>query len=112
MSRDAKTHPLDACPACGCRDLFVRKDFPQKLGMTIVVLAAVSFLVLAANPRTFMYGVWVLAGAVVVDAVLYLAVGKVTVCYRCRAEDREHPINPAHEGFELAIAEKYRTPSA
>jgi hypothetical protein len=46
--------------------------------------------------------------AVAVDALLYLVVGKMTVCYRCRAEFRDAPINPDHEGFDLAVAEKYR----
>ena len=105
--------PLTTCPACGCRDLFVRKDFPQKVGLAVVVLAAGSFLVLAARPRTFYLGTWVLVGAAVLDALLYLVVPRVTVCYRCRRAFRGVPINPRHEGFELAVAEKYRaTPKA
>jgi hypothetical protein len=32
----------------------------------------------------------------------------VTVCYRCREEFRDVALNPQHEGFELAVAEKYR----
>ena len=101
--------PLTACPACGCRDLFVRKDFPQKLGLAIVVIAGLAFLALAARPRTFYLGVWVLVGAAVLDGLLYFFVPRVTVCYRCRKEFRRVPINPAHEGFELAVAEKYRS---
>lgn len=102
--------PLAACPACGCSDLFVRKDFPQKLGLLIVVAAGVGFLVLAFDRRTFYLGVLVLLLATLIDALLYWFVPKLTVCYRCRAEFRDVPINPAHEGFELAVAEKYRTP--
>lgn len=102
--------PLHACPACGCRDLFIRKDFPQRVGLAIVVVAAIAFLVLAANPRTFYIGVWVLVAAAAIDAALYFFVGKVTVCYRCRGEFRGAPLNPEHEGFELSIAEKYRQP--
>jgi hypothetical protein len=88
--------------------LFVRKDFPQRLGLGVVVVAAVAFLVLAASRRTFYVGVWVLGAAVVVDVVLYLLVGRVTVCYRCRSEFRDVPINPEHGGYELAVGEKYR----
>jgi len=76
--------------------------------MTIVVLAAVSFLVLAAWPRTFYIGVMILVAAAVVDFMLYFFLPKITVCYRCRAEFRG-PINPGHHGFELAVAEKYRS---
>ena len=100
---------LQACPACGCGDLFIRKNFPQKLGLAIVAGAAIGFLVLAANPVTFYLGVYVLIAAVVVDAVLYLFVKRVTVCYRCRATFRDAPLNPEHGAFELSIAEKYRS---
>lgn len=102
--------PLESCPKCGCRDLFVRKDFPQKAGLAVVVVAAVAFVVLAASRTTFSAAALVLVAAAAVDALLYLFVPKITVCYRCRAEFRDAPLNPEHEGFELAVAEKYRTP--
>ena len=105
---DQSAEPLIACPACGCRDLFIRKDFPQKLGLSVVALAAIAFLVLAARPATFYLGVWVLVAAAVLDAALFFFVPKITVCYRCRAEFRGHPLNPKHGPFELAVAEKYR----
>jgi hypothetical protein len=101
---------LTSCPKCGCREMFLRKDFPQKLGLAIVVVAAVAFLVLAASRAWFYLGALVLLAAVAVDAVLYLVVPKITVCYRCRAEFRDVPVNPAHGGFELAVGEKYRRP--
>src|SRR5687767_5536560 len=101
---------LTTCPECGCRDLFVRKDFPQKLGLAIVVVAAAGFVVLAVRRATMYLGVLVLLAAFVVDAVLYAFVPKVTVCYRCRSEFRGGPINPRHQGFELAVGEKYRPP--
>jgi hypothetical protein len=100
---------INRCPECGCRDLFVRKDFPQKVGLGVVVVAGVTFLVLAASRGTLSLGVCVLIGAAVIDGLLYLVVGKVTVCYRCRAEVRGVPLNPQHGPFELAVAEKYRT---
>ena len=105
--KDETRNVLDACPECGCRDLFVRKNFPQKLGMAIVVVAAVTFLILAAWRHTFWIGAIVLAVAAGIDAILYVFVPRITVCYRCRAEFRG-PINPKHEGFELAVGEKYR----
>jgi hypothetical protein len=86
----------------------VRKDFPQKLGLTVVAAAAVAFLILAARPGTFVIGVWVLVAATAADALLYVFVPRVTVCYRCRAEFRGVPVNPDHEGFDLATGEKYR----
>jgi hypothetical protein len=108
LRTSAEGEVLTVCRACGCRDLFVRKDFPQKVGFGIVVAAGVAFLVLAARPATFYLGVWVLVGAAVLDAVLWFFVKRVTVCYKCRAEFRHMKTNPAHGPFELAVAEKYR----
>jgi drug/metabolite transporter (DMT)-like permease len=101
--------PLNACPKCGCRDLFIRKAFPQRAGLAVVVVAGVAFLVLAANRGTFYLGVWVLLSAAAVDALLYVFVPKVTTCYRCRSDFPGVPLNPAHGPFELAVAEKYRS---
>ncbi len=101
---------MNRCPHCGCGELFIRKDFPQKLGLGIVIVAGTTFLILAAFPRRFSLGVLVLLAAVVVDFVLYFLVGKMTICYRCRSEFRGVPLNPDHECFDLAIAEKYRSP--
>jgi hypothetical protein len=101
--------PISACPKCGCRELFIRKDFPQNTGLLVVLVAGVAFLVLAADRGTFYLGIWVLLSAAAVDALLYLFVPKVTVCYRCRGEFRGAPLNPAHRPFELAVAEKYRS---
>jgi hypothetical protein len=77
----------------------------QCLGLTVVIvfgLAALycfTFSVLAA---------WsVLAAAVALDLIVYALIGRVTTCYACRAEYRKCPLNPAHEGFDLATSEKY-----
>src|SRR5437588_13126491 len=102
VSRDL----LNECPNCGCRDLFIRKDFPQKIGLSLVIIAALEFLILAARRQNFAWGIVVLLGAAVIDAILYAIVPRITVCYRCRSEFRDHPINPRHSGFDLAVGEK------
>ncbi len=107
---ESQREPLSTCPRCGGRELFIRKDFPQTLGVTIVIVAGIAFLVLAASRRWFYVGVLVLLAAVVVDLILYAVVPKITVCYSCRAEFRNVPLNPEHGGYELAVGEKYRTP--
>jgi hypothetical protein len=101
--------PLESCPNCGCPDLFIRKDFPQKFGLLIVAGAGITFLILAANPHRFYLAVCVLAAATALDALLYLFVRRITVCYRCRAAFRDVPLNPKHHGFDLSTGEKYRT---
>lgn len=101
--RDRDT--VDRCAACDCRELFIRKDFPQVIGVLVVVgfgLAAIYYFTVSVLIA------WsILAAAVVVDVVIYLVIGKVTTCYACRAQYRKCKLNPAHEGFDLATSEKY-----
>ena len=102
----ARTGEVGRCAACGGTEFFIRKDFPQRLGLILVVLfgAAASIFYYYENiPATF----GTLASLVVVDAAIYFFVGRVTVCYRCRAEYRGVVYNPEHHGFDLATSEKY-----
>lgn len=99
--------PLETCPKCGCREMFIRKDFPQRLGLGIVIAAGLTFLALSAWRQMFWIGAMVLLLAVVIDGLLYAFVPTITVCYRCRAEF-QGPLNPKHGGYELAVGEKYR----
>jgi hypothetical protein len=79
--------------------------------MAIVLLGAIAFLILAARRQTFWIGVMVLASVAALDALLFLVVPRVTVCYRCRKEFRG-PLNPEHGGWDLAVGEKYRAQKA
>ncbi len=96
---------VDQCAICGCRELFIRKDFPQRLGVAIVIV----FGAVAIYCFTFsVLAAWaVLAGAVLLDLLIYFWLGRVTTCYACRAEYRKCALNLAHEGFDLATSEKY-----
>ncbi|MCG8408730.1 MAG: hypothetical protein MI923_26290 [Phycisphaerales bacterium] len=97
---------ITRCSLCPGREFFIRKDFPQKLGLLLVIvfgLVASVFYYYENIVATFA----TLGALVLVDAAIYLFVGKVTVCYRCRAEYRGVVYNPDHEGFDLATSEKY-----
>ena len=98
---------LRRCPACGCRELFVRKDFPQVTGFVIVLVAAAAAMALFGMEQVIA-AVSVLAAVVLIDAVIFFFTGKCLVCYRCRSEFRDLPIRPRHPGWELAVGEKYR----
>ncbi|MBL1215992.1 MAG: hypothetical protein D8M59_00685 [Planctomycetes bacterium] len=99
---------LCRCPVCGCRDLFRRKDAPQRLGLILVVLAAASSIVLFALDQVA-WSILVLLGMVIVDFAIGRFMGQCLVCYRCRSEFRETPVDPVvHEPWDLAIGEKYR----
>lgn len=96
---------VDRCAVCGATELFIRKDFPQRLGLLIVVTFGAAALYYF---RTSVLMGWsILAAAVVVDLTIYMFLGRVTACYACRAEYRKCRLNPVHEGFDLATSEKY-----
>jgi hypothetical protein len=78
---------VDACPVCRGGDFYVRKDFDPKLGLTVVVIgAAISAVFYWFGEDLIAYGI--LAGAALLDLVVYGRLGDVTVCYRCHSEFR------------------------
>lgn len=101
---------LRQCPVCSCRELFVRKDFPQRTGIVLVVLAAVAATVLFAL-NLLLWSLAVLGAMAMIDLVIYCFTGRCLVCYRCRSEFRGLPISKGHPGWDLATGEKYRAAS-
>lgn len=97
---------VEQCPACTGRQLYVQRDFNQKVGLAIVVAGALLV------PFTPFYSS--LFAAALVDAILYALVPEITVCYRCQAHFRGFARNPAHQAFDLHLAEQYdvRKPQA
>jgi hypothetical protein len=91
---------------CGGKEFFIRKDFPQRVGLAVVVVFGLIATIFYYQ-RSIVASFATLAAAVVIDALIYFFVGRVTVCYRCRAEYRNVAYNPDHEGFDLATSEKY-----
>ena len=99
--------PIKNCVACGCNQLYRRKNFPQWLGLSLLAIACSAFFILQGLylPRP----AWiVLLGSAAFDLGLYLIVGDVIVCYRCDARHQGLPRQKSYDPFELAIAEKYR----
>jgi len=98
--------PVDQCPHCGNKELYLRKDFPQQLGC-----AAVSITVALSTVAYAMWGflpsLAVLVAASVIDFVLYHRLGEIPVCYRCHCELRGFQSNPEHRAFDLSRAEEY-----
>jgi hypothetical protein len=78
---------VDACPLCVGADFYVRKDFDPKVGLTVVIIGAL----ISAGFYWFgldLIAYSVLAGAALIDLVIYRRLGDVTICYRCHAEFR------------------------
>jgi hypothetical protein len=92
---------VDRCPACQGEQIYVQRDFNQKAGLAIVIVGAL------LAPFTPFYSSLFVAAAI--DAVLYVLLPEIAICYRCQAHFRGFPRNPKHEPFDLHIAEQYGT---
>ncbi len=98
--------PIDRCPHCGNKELYLRKDFPQQLGCAAVSIA-VALSTLAYAIWGFLPSLAVLVAASVIDLLLYHRLGEIPVCYRCHCELRGFVRNPEHRPFDLSRAEEY-----
>ncbi len=108
LRSDAVAGPrLVACPLCGTRDLYMQKDFPQRLGLTIVGIGTALSCV-AWYQYKYPHAIAILLVTAFIDLCLYYAIGEVLVCYRCLAQIRGTERNPEHQLFDLGIGERYR----
>jgi hypothetical protein len=100
---------LQACPLCATEDLYVQKDFPQGLGLAIVVAGFVVSTVFWFYDRP-VPALAVLLVSALVDMVLFYLVPDVTICYRCLSQIRGDRANPGgrFHSFDLAVGERYR----
>ncbi len=95
------------CLVCPSTELFIRKDFSQKLGVAIVALGfVISSIFWYYRMPLWTYGV--LFATALFDVVLYFTVGNVLHCYRCQAQYRGVPGLENHGGFDLETHEKHR----
>lgn len=95
--------PLVRCLACGGPHLFIQKDFPRRLGLSIVVLGAGLFLLLMGFEWIYL-GFGTLFAVALLDVVIYRAAPLMTVCYHCSTEFRGASENPEHGGYDPKIA--------
>jgi hypothetical protein len=102
---------LRRCLVCPSTDLFVRKDFPQRLGVGIVALGIVGSSIAwgyALPVLTFA----ILAATALLDVALYLIVPNALMCYRCGAQYRLALGMDRHGAFNLETHERYRQQAA
>jgi hypothetical protein len=95
------------CLVCGCNDLWRQKNFSSRAGL-LMVGSAILF-------STVAYALWqpvlalaILMGFALIDALLYLFMRDVSVCYRCAARHGGFEPAAVHETFDLEVAERYR----
>ncbi len=104
-------HHLTRCLVCPSTDLFVRKDFPQRLGVALVAAGIVgSSICWAYSQLYWTYGV--LFATALLDVILYAIVPNALMCYRCHAEYRGVAGLETHEAFNLETHERYRQEAA
>ncbi len=98
---------LSACLICPGTELFVRKDFPQRLGLWIVLGGfALSCLTWYNHRITATFVILLLTA--LADVFLYFLVPDVVECYNCHALYRGDKPSVEAEPFDLATHEKYR----
>jgi hypothetical protein len=95
------------CLCCGNEDLWRQKDFPQGLGLLMVLTGGI----LSTIAWAYVEPVWALGILLVfaaIDMILYAVMNDVLVCYRCRARHRKANIHDDHPRFNLELNERYR----
>jgi hypothetical protein len=100
---------LHGCPWCATTDLYIQKDFPQGLGLLIVIVGFVISTVFWYFERPF-FTYLVLLSSALLDLILYYKVPDVTICYRCLSQIRGPGSSPGagFQPFDLSIGERYR----
>ncbi len=98
---------IHRCLVCPSSDLYARKDFPQKLGVALVVLGFIGSSIAWAYYMVLL-SFAILFGTALLDLVLYIVMGESLTCYRCGAQYRGCEDIEVHGGFDLETHEKYR----
>jgi len=98
---------LRRCLICPSTELFRRKDFPQRLGVGIVV-AGLAASCVAWGMRELVATFAILFGTALLDVVLYLFMPECLTCYRCAARYSGDDIVESFGTFDLETHEKHR----
>lgn len=99
------------CLVCPSTDLFVRKDFPQRVGVLIVAIGIIGSSI-AWNYANLPWTFGILFATALADLALFAVVGNALMCYRCGAQYRSVADMESHGAFNLETHEKYRQMTA
>jgi hypothetical protein len=102
---------IHRCLVCPSTELYARKDFPQRLGVALVIAGFIGSSIAWANYQV-LWSFAILFGTALVDLVLYLVMGESLTCYRCHAQYRGFEQIERHGGFDLETHERYRQMAA
>jgi hypothetical protein len=98
---------LARCLVCPSHELFARKDFPQRLGVGIVV-AGFAASCITWGWRLLVPTFAILFATALVDVLLYLFMPECLTCYRCQSRYRGDGVADDRGGFDLETHEKHR----
>src|SRR6185369_12109516 len=87
------------------------KDFPQRLGVALVVFGFVASSIAWANYQVF-WTFAILFITALVDLLLYVLMGESLTCYRCHAQYRGSEEIERHGAFDLETHERHRQMAA
>lgn len=102
---------INRCLVCPSIELYARKDFPQRLGVALVVLGFIGSSVAWAKYQV-LWTFAILFATALVDLLLYVLMGESLTCYRCGAQYRGFEEIERHGGFDLETHERYRQMAA
>lgn len=102
---------LKRCLVCPSTELFRRKDFPQRVGVGIVV-AGLAASCVAWAMRELVATFAILFGTALLDVVLYFLMPECLTCYRCGARYTGDGVADSFGGFDLETHEKHRQMAA
>lgn len=102
---------IHRCLVCPSTELYARKDFPQRLGVALVVIGFIGSSIAWANYQV-LWSFAILFGTALIDLVLYIVMGESLTCYRCHAQYRGCEEIEGHGGFDLETHERYRQMAA
>lgn len=106
-SADVGPLRLRRCLVCPSTELFRRKDFPQRLGVGIVV-AGLAASCVAWGMRELVATFAILFSTALLDVVLYFLMPECLTCYRCAARYAGDGVVESFGSFDLETHEKHR----
>lgn len=99
------------CLLCPSSELYVRKDFSQRLGLSIIIGGFIaSSITWYYHQGLATFGI--LLATAVLDAALYIVTPNSLRCYRCESEYRGLDGLDDHQSFDLEVHERHRQQAA
>ena len=99
------------CLVCPSTELYVRKDFPQRIGVALVGVGIIGSSI-AWYHADLMWTFGILFATALIDVLLYALVGDALMCYRCNALYRGAEDMDSHGAFDLETHERFRQRAA